>query len=66
LDAQRVLNHVLTEIDKLRQDQESFLNAGRAGDFPEYRHICGIIRGLGHAEQLVSNLVQKLESYEDE
>jgi hypothetical protein len=56
----------LTEIDKLRQDQQSFLTAGRAGDFPEYRHICGIIRGLSHAEQLVSNLVQKLENYEDE
>ena len=66
MDAQRVLTHVLTEIDKLRQDQQSFLTAGRAGDFPEYRHICGIIRGLSHAEQLVSNLVQKLENYEDE
>jgi hypothetical protein len=62
----KVLAHLITEIDKLRGDQATFLNGGGAKDFAEYRHICGVIRGLTHAEQLVRNLVQKMENYEDE
>jgi hypothetical protein len=59
------LTYVLREIDKLRGDQAVFLNGGGAKDFAEYRHICGVIRGLTHAEQLVKDLVQKME-YSDE
>jgi hypothetical protein len=55
------LTYVLREIDKLRGDQAVFLNGGGAKDFAEYRHICGVIRGLTHAEQLVKDLVQKME-----
>ena len=62
----KVLAHLISEIDKLRDDQATFLNGGGAKDFAEYRHICGVIRGLTHAEQLVRNLVQKMENYEDE
>ena len=57
--------YILREIDKLRTDQAVFLNGGGAKDFAEYRHVCGVIRGLTHAEQLVKDLVQKLE-YSDE
>ena len=62
----KVLAHLISEIDKLRNDQAVFLNGGGAKDFAEYRHVCGVIRGLTHAEQLVRNLVQKMENYEDE
>jgi hypothetical protein len=57
--------YILREIDKLRTDQAVFLNGGGAKDFAEYRHVCGVIRGLTHAEQLVKDLVQKME-YSDE
>jgi hypothetical protein len=57
----QLLTHIAAEIDKLRSDQAVFLNGGGAKDFAEYRHVCGIIRGLSHAEQLVKNLVQKME-----
>jgi hypothetical protein len=57
--------YILREIDKLRIDQATFLCGGGAKDFAEYRHVCGVIRGLTHAEQLVKDLVQKME-YEDE
>jgi hypothetical protein len=56
---------ILKEIDKLRMDQVSHLSGGGAKDFAEYRHVCGVIRGLTHAEQLVKDLVQKME-FEDE
>ena len=57
--------YILREIDKLRTDQSVFLNGGGAKDFAEYRHVCGVIRGLTHAEQLVKDLVQKLEYSDD-
>lgn len=62
----RVLAFIAREIDKLRIEQASFLSSGRAGDFSEYRHICGIIRGLSHAETIVNDLVQRMEKFEDE
>lgn len=66
MDNHRVLAFIAREIDKLRGEQASFLSTGRAGDFPEYRHICGIIRGLNHAETIVNDLVQRMEKFEDE
>jgi len=61
----KILTHLAREIDKLRNDQAVFLNGGGAKDFAEYRHVCGIIRGLTHAESLVKDLAVKLE-YSDE
>ncbi len=61
----QTFGYLASEIDKLRGDQVSFLAGGGAKDFAEYRHVCGVIRGLTHAEQLVKDLVQKME-YSDE
>jgi len=61
----QTFQYLASEINKLRGDQVSFLAGGGAKDFAEYRHVCGVIRGLTHAEQLVKDLVQKME-YSDE
>jgi hypothetical protein len=61
----QAFQYLATEIDKLRGNQVTFLAGGGAKDFAEYRHVCGVIRGLTHAEQLVKDLVQKME-YSDE
>ena len=66
MDQHRLLGFIAREIDKLRNEQMSFLSAGRAGDYPECRHICGIIRGLSHAESIVNDLVQRMENFENE
>ena len=57
----QVFRYLATEMDKLRSDQIAFLATGRANDYAEYRHVCGVIRGLTHAESIVKDLVQKLE-----
>ena len=59
------LEYIATEIDKLRSDQVSHLAQGGAKTFDEYRHVCGVIRGLTHAETLVKDLVQKMEYSDD-
>jgi hypothetical protein len=61
----QALTYLLKEIDKLREDQAIFLNGGGAKDFAEYRHICGVIRGLTHADQIVKDLARKLEYSDD-
>ena len=61
----QALAYLLKEIDKLREDQAVFLNGGGVKDFAEYRHVCGVIRGLTHADQLVKDLARKLEYSDD-
>jgi hypothetical protein len=64
MDSQ-ALAYLLKEIDKLREDQAIFLNGGGAKDFAEYRHVCGVIRGLTHADQIVRDLAKKMEYSDD-
>ena len=61
----QVIEYLGKEIDKLRDDNISFLAAGRAINFDEYRHVCGIIRGLTFAETILKDLAKKME-YSDE
>jgi hypothetical protein len=61
----RAFDFVRREIEKLKADQAGFLAGGGAKDFAEYRHVCGIIRGLIHAETLIVDLVRKME-FDDE
>ena len=61
----KVLAHAARVITDTRVDQEAFLAAGRAADYAEYRHVCGIIRGLNTAEQIIKDLVQRIEKNDD-
>ena len=65
MDTYRVLSYVAKEIYEFQNDQISFLAGGGAKSFDEYRHVCGVIRGLTHAEQLIKDLVQKMETSDD-
>ena len=57
----KALALVVKEIDKMRQEQIMYLAASRADSFDEYKKICGVIRGLSLAEDLINNLVHKME-----
>ena len=60
-DSIRVLALVQQEIEKLRQEQISFVAASRADTYDEYKKICGVIRGLNLADSIINDLVQRLE-----
>jgi hypothetical protein len=66
MDANRVLQHVRNELAKIKQEQSDFLASGRVTDFAEYRHICGVIRGLGHADGFIADLAKKMEFSDDD
>jgi hypothetical protein len=53
---------VQKEIRKMRQDREEFINSGRAKDFADYQHVCGVILGLSHADIIINDLVRKIDN----
>ena len=57
----RALALVQKEIEKYRQEQVGYLAASRADSFDEYKKVCGVIRGLNIADNIINDLVQKLE-----
>ena len=61
----QALAFVRKELEKRVQEQNEFLAAGRADSFDEYKKICGVIRGLSLADQVVTDLVHKLEHSDD-
>jgi hypothetical protein len=63
----------MTEIDLLlsknaaeRTSQIEFLAAGKARDFAEYKHICGVIRGLNLADEHLRDLAERIKKANDD
>jgi len=52
---------VLKEIKERRDIIAESLISGAAKDYPEYKSMCGEIRGLSFAHSFVNDLVRKLE-----
>ena len=65
MDTHKVASYLLREIDKLKEAQHTHLSGGGAKSFDEYRHVCGVIRGLTHAETIVKDLVQRMEQSDE-
>lgn len=57
---------LLQQIADERTVQSMWISAGNAKDFAEYQRICGVIQGLTRAENLVKDLVRKMERNDDE
>jgi hypothetical protein len=65
LNDYKLLAVVAKEIEKVRQEQIAFIAASRADTFDEYKKVCGVIRGLSLAENIINDLVQKMEKSDD-
>jgi uncharacterized protein YqeY len=61
----RLLAVVVKEIQKLKQEREAYVAAGRADHIEEYRRVCGVIQGLNYAENIIEDLVQKMETSDE-
>ena len=57
----QALELVQKEIWKMLKVQEEFINSGCAKDFAEYKHVCGVILGLNHADIIIKDLVLRIE-----
>jgi hypothetical protein len=65
LNDYKLLAHIVKEIEKLKQEREAYVAAGRADTIDEYRSVCGVIRGLNLSENIINDLVQKMEKSDD-
>lgn len=62
MNGYKVLSVAVKEMNKLRDERAAYISAGRAVSHDEYRHVCGVILGLNLAENIINDLVQKVES----
>jgi len=65
LNDYKLLAHVVKEIEKYRQEREAYVAAGRADNIEDYRSVCGVIRGLNLAENIINELVHKMEKSDE-
>ena len=61
----QVLAYIQKEIAKLRDEQIAYIAASRADTYDEYKKICGVIRGLSLADNVINDLVQKMEKSDE-
>jgi len=61
----KLLALIVKEIQKLKQEREAYAAAARCDTFEEYRRICGVIQGLNFAENIIEDLVQKMEKADE-
>ena len=57
----QTLQYIVSKLDEQREELEDSLGEGVAKDYPEYQKLCGIIRGLNIAKQVVSDLADRME-----
>lgn len=63
-DTIHALAHVQQEIEKYRQEQIAFVAASRADTYDEYKKVCGVIRGLNYADNVINDLVRRMNDDE--
>ncbi len=57
-----VFDVVLKDIEERRDAIAQALISGAAKDFPEYKSMCGEVRGLSLAHSFITDLVRKMET----
>jgi hypothetical protein len=60
------LTLLLVKNDDERKGKIEFLLAGSAKDYAEYRHICGVIRGLNLADAHIRDLAERMQKQNDD
>lgn len=61
----KLLALIQKELAKLRDEQIAYIAASRADTYDEYKKICGVIRGLSLADNVINDLVQKMEKSDE-
>ena len=56
---------VLKDIEERRDAIAQALISGAAKDFPEYKSMCGEVRGLSLAHSFITDLVRKMETNDE-
>jgi len=57
----QTLDYLLQKLRERKTEFAQFMSQGTLTDFNEYQKLCGAIQGLGFAEQIITDLAQRLE-----
>lgn len=60
------LEYVLKQLKERGEIVSERVGTGGAKDYAEYRELCGQIQGLLYAQSVITDLVRKMESNEDD
>jgi hypothetical protein len=52
-------------VKALAQFGSAYAAAGRCDSFEEYRRVCGVVQGLNYAENIIEDLVLRMEKSDD-
>jgi hypothetical protein len=55
------LEHLIKQIEERKLETLDFIGANNCSSFEEYRRLCGLIQGLQHAQNLISDLAKRME-----
>jgi len=61
----KILKHLVNEFQKEIEGNANALQQGAPKTFDEYKYLCGVIRGLSLAQSHVTDLMRKLEHFDD-
>lgn len=62
----RLLEHLIAEMEKSKHAYIESLVEGGAKDFADYKHLCGVIRGLAIAQIETQDLLRKMKENNDD
>ena len=62
----KILEHLNSKLEEQRTNLVESLGDGVANDYPAYRELCGVIRGLLTAQREINDLVRKLKDYDND
>ena len=62
----KVLEHLNSKLEERRKELVENLGDGVAKDYPAYKELCGVIRGLLTAQSEINDLVRKFKEYDND
>jgi hypothetical protein len=63
---EKILKIILQELKEREQSLALSLGDGVASDYAAYQNMCGQIKGLLFAQSIASDLLRKMEKFNDE
>ena len=62
---EKILQHLLKDLLERERTLSESLCSGGVRDHAEYRGLCGQIQGLVYAQSLITDLVRRLEKFDE-
>jgi len=62
---EKILEHLLKQVDAKVRDLEESLGTGVAKDYAEYQKTCGMITGLLSVRLYITDLKKNMENFDE-